>query len=459
MIEEHRDLRKLSRSLTRERRRGQCCKVYELKIDQSHLSKEKKAHLNKLFLETKWFYNSMVGCNDIFKFDDKVKAVSVLNKDRETVERSVCRLSAQMKQAIKDRTIGSIRSLSTKKKKGKKKEVGELKFKSRINSIPLKQFGQTYRFSGSKYLILQGFKKAFKVIGFNQIPKDAEIANADLVRKSSGYYIKVCCFLPKEERTFIEPYVGIDFGIKTSLTLSNGEKLDVNFPVNAKTKKLQRGIKNKKKGSSNRFKHQNKINRSIERTTNQKKDKRNKLVSKIVNTFETVIVQKENIKAWHSWRFGKKVQSSSIGGIMSDLKRKSHTLIEVDRFFPSTKLCPECGTLNKIGLNERIYTCDCGYIKDRDTHSALNILREGLKQIGREPINTMPVEELLDFRTSLKRCSKAYSCEAGSPSLKACGSSQNLPGEEAQVFSPHSNVTWTFMNYPLESFFLLLPLL
>jgi len=135
---------------------------------------------------------------------------------------------------------------------------------------------------------------------------------------------------------------------------------------------------------------------------NQKKDKRNKLVSKIVNKFETVIVQDENIKAWHSGRFGKKVSASTIGGIMSDLKRKSHTLVVVDKFFPSTKLCPECGTLNNLSLSDRIYICDCGYSMDRDVHSARNILFEGLRIISRESTNPISVEELSDLSKALR---------------------------------------------------------
>jgi putative transposase len=424
MKEEHKNSRKMSRLVTRERRKGQTCRVYELKIDQSHLSKEKKSYLNRIFLEAKWFYNSLVGCEDIFKFDDKVRVVSVLNKDKEREERSIECLSAQMRQAIKERSIGSIKALTTVKKE-KKNRAGKLKFKSKINSVPLRQLGHTYKFSGTKYVLFQGFKKAFKIIGYEQIPKDAEFANSVLIRKASGYYLKVTCFLLKEEKTFEEPCIGIDFGIKTSLTLSNGEKFDINYPVNDRTKRLQSQGKRKKKGSSNRYRHQRGINKSIERTTNKKKDKRNKIVSYITNKFETVIVQDENIKAWHAGRFGKKVQSSSIGGIMRDLKKKSHTLIEVDRFFPSTKMCPECGTLNKISLSERIYICDCGYIKDRDTHSALNILREGLKQIGREPINTMPVEGLLDSDDRRNSSKRAYPSEAGSPRLQPCGSSQH----------------------------------
>ena len=79
-------------------------------------------------------------------------------------------------------------------------------------------------------------------------------------------------------------------------------------------------------------------------------------------------------------------------------------------------MCPECGKLNKPLLEDRIFVCECGYQKDRDTHSASNIRIEGLKQIGMEHTNTMPVEKLLDFlksydfreRTSLKQEAQGF---------------------------------------------------
>jgi len=51
----------------------------------------------------------------------------------------------------------------------------------------------------------------------------------------------------------------------------------------------------------------------------------------------------ENIKGWQSGWFGKRVSESALGGIIRDLKHKSHTPIVVDRYFPSTQLCPRCG--------------------------------------------------------------------------------------------------------------------
>ena len=74
----------------------------------------------------------------------------------------------------------------------------------------------------------------------------------------------------------------------------------------------------------------------------------------------------------------------------------------VDKFFPSTKLCPECGTINNPSLSDRIYNCDCGYCLDRDVHSARNILFEGLRIISRESTNPMSVEELSDLSQALR---------------------------------------------------------
>ncbi|NJL70447.1 MAG: transposase, partial [Candidatus Competibacteraceae bacterium] len=42
------------------------------------------------------------------------------------------------------------------------------------------------------------------------------------------------------------------------------------------------------------------------------------------------------------------------------------TPLEVDRFFPSTQLCPSCGQKNKLSLSDRMYVCDCGFVRDRD---------------------------------------------------------------------------------------------
>jgi putative transposase len=115
--------------------------------------------------------------------------------------------------------------------------------------------------------------------------------------------------------------------------------------------------------------------------TNKKKDIKNKIISAITKNYKYVCFQDESIHAWQASNHGKKIQNSGIGGIISDLKHKSHTPLEVDKFFPSTKLCPQCGILNKLGQSERIYKCECGFIEDRDIKSARCIEVEGLKRV------------------------------------------------------------------------------
>ena len=89
---------------------------------------------------------------------------------------------------------------------------------------------------------------------------------------------------------------------------------------------------------------------------------------------------------------GKKVQFSGIGSILADLKHKAVAPLEVDKFFPSTKLCPNCGKKNHPMLGDRTYQCECGFKMDRDTKSAICIESEGLKQIPMEHRKFTPAE-------------------------------------------------------------------
>ncbi len=333
----------------------------------------------------------MIASDDIFKFNDKVKKVFILNKNREKEEREIRYLSAQMKQSLKYRCFSSIKSLSTKKKKGRLKEVGKLKFKSRISSIPLNQFNMVYRIESRNYIFIQGFKKHFKVLGLNQIPPEAEFANANLIKKASGYYLKITCFLPKVEKKKTNNVIGLDFGIKDNITDSNGKKFNFQFPETKRIKEISRKFNKSKKGTKkNRILYEQ-LQIAYEKLSNKKKDVKNKFVSKLIRENDLVVIQDENLKAWQASKmkgFGRKIQHSILGGVKSELRQHPETLM-IDRFFPSTQLCPICEKLNKLSLEDRIYSCACGYSFDRDIHAARNILNEGLRILGREPIKVL----------------------------------------------------------------------
>jgi len=366
---------------TKARRSDLICKVITVKIDYSHLNMQQKEFLRLVFLEAKWFSNDILSQKDVFKYDTKVKKVLALNKEKIPEERELKVLGSQIKQELYHKIKQNIVTLSKVKKTGRK--VGRLKFKKTVSSLPLKQFGKTYGIKGN-YIKIQGCDKHFKVSGLKQIKEGIEIADANLVHKGKDYFLKITTFSPKDKsRIKTGKSVGIDFGIETTLTTSDGEKINVKFPETKRLKRLQKGFSRKLKGSNNRRKQNETIQMEYERISNRKRDLKNKVVCKIVKDYDLVVVQDENVQEWKQGWFGKGVQKSLISGIISDLSKKSETFIKIDRYYPSTKTCDVCNNVQNITLKERIFKCNvCGNVKDRDIHSAINILSEGIRVLG-----------------------------------------------------------------------------
>ena len=381
-------------SKTKERRKDLVCKVISCKIDSSHSSKKKSDFMFGIFRESKWLYNDQLSTEDIFNYDTKRTEVSVLNKDKVKEVRPFQYISSQMKQSVSDKLKQNVVNLSKAKKSGR--QVGRLKFKSEINSIPLKQPGVTFEIVGKNRVRIQGFKGTFRVSGLKQIPKNADIAKAELIKEGFDFYIKFTIFVPREDRPATGRSVGIDFGISDNLVTSDNEKFNIKIPETSRLKKLSRGMNRKKKGSRNRYFQRIRLQSEYGNIKNRKTDLKNKFVSYLVNTYDTVVCQDENLEGWHRGLFRRGVQYSCMGEIILDLKRKSKTFIEVDRFFPSTQLCDECGNRENVKLSDRIFHCKkCGNTKDRDLHSALNIKHKGL--------NISPFRSTKDFNTPVEQ--------------------------------------------------------
>jgi transposase len=385
------------------RRITQNRRTYIIKFDLSHLSKAKLHYLNMLFVEAKWLYNYILSTGDIFAYDAKSNIVITLDKDGNKIERKLEFLSASMKQTVNERMIWSIRSLSSNKKNGN--HIGKLKYKSEINSINLRQFNHTYKFKNcNRYVKLEKCKYRFKVLGFRQIPENAEFANALLIKRNGNFYLKVVCYLPKAEKKVMNKSIGLDFGIKNSITDSDGNKHNFQFSETKQLKKASKRVNRSVKGSKNRSKRKLILRKQYEKLTNMKVDIGNKFVNKLIKENDCICIQDESIHEWHSSKnvgFGRKVQCGIMGGIIASLKTKPVTLI-VPKYFKSTQICNNCGSLNFMSLSDRIYLCkDCGYFEDRDVNSANNILDEGLKQIGMVHINSMSVDEMLNTQENL----------------------------------------------------------
>ncbi len=377
---------KQSIKLTKEKRKLQTPKVFQLKLQT--LSKSDIKTLERLFLEAKWFYNYLIADIDsrLNKKSEKLKVVEIKTPNS-FEKRELNLLGSQVKQGIIERIKTSLKALKKLKEQGYK--VGKLQFKSDFKSIPLKQFRITYKIDFKRNRIkVQGIRKWFRVLGLHQIPKNSEIANAFLVKKPSGFYLYVVCYLWREEvlREIKQKQTSIPVGIKYQLTLTTGESFKWYIPETKRLKRLQKILARKRKGSKNYQKIKRLIQKEWEYIKNKRKDIQNKVIS-YLKKFPFIAVQRDDIKGWHEGLFGKEVQNTGIGGITARLKYLA-TFIPVEfvpKYEATTQTCCRCGFKQKVELNERTYKCQkCGLEIDRDLNGAWNILKIGLKQLAKK---------------------------------------------------------------------------
>jgi putative transposase len=360
---------------TRERRKALRPVIYQLKLQ--NLSRRREEPLRRAFLESKWLYNWLV--SDTERLDLSVNKVSVVEvKVGKTFEeRTLTVLGSQIKQEIADRLKDNLWALGKQKENGHR--VGKLKPKRFVNSIPLKQYGVTYSLDFARNRVRIQKLGEFRVLGLHQIPSDAEMASAVLVRKPSGYYLHVTCYLPREHFCYplkVGKVVGIDFGVETKLTFSNGVKVDFEVREMSRLKHLQRNLAKAEKGSKNREKVRLLLRREYERLNKRRRDAQNKILA-FLRLYEKVVFQDDCVKGWAAL-FGGPVHSSGIGGLKSRLRDSLEAPVTVEKTVPTTGECYACGKRHELSLSDRVIRCDCGWSCDRDVNAALVILKKGL---------------------------------------------------------------------------------
>lgn len=413
-----------TRKATKARRANQDCREFDVKVDRSHMSKNLSNFSKLIFLEAKWMYNSVLASDTIFSADDKMVEVEIKVKDK-FEKRELNNIGSQIKQGVLDGMKKNIHKLSKSKKKGNK--VGALKFISSYDSIDLKQFGNTYRIKGNRIKI-QGAGQWYRVRGLEQL-QGYEIANAKFIRKGGDYYFHITCYKEKEvKEPVIKQDVGLDFGIKHQLAVSNGTNgINIDYVIGfpKRLRKLYQQLSKKQRHSNNWYKHLDKVDKEFNHWTNQKADTQNKIFSILNNQFGRICYQNDNLRGWQRiW--GRRMLATGIGGITARLK-KSPTAIKVDRYFPSTKRCSECHHKQIVELDERIFECDkCDLVADRDFNASTNNWQEGLRLIGVEytdlkPAEIEPLLAALEKLNAVPRLRASLVVETGSPAPLGVG--------------------------------------
>lgn len=278
---------------------------YELKINKKRLNKKQLEELEMIFLEGKRLYNNILAkkkeleipLNLIVPTD--FHEVEVLDKDKNKQVFELKYLPSHYKQTIHARMISNEKTIKTLVKKGLQTHGG-LKFKSELNCIPLK--GMDWNFKSENKLKIMGISGRILVRGTKQFNRnDVEFANANLIKKPNGYYLKITAYSDKEKLVDNcqknNRILGLDFGIKTNITTSEGKKINISIEENDRLKMLQKKMQRQKKGSNNRYKTIKKLRIAYQKQTQQKQDIANKFIHEM-KAYDKVIYQDEQLAEW-----------------------------------------------------------------------------------------------------------------------------------------------------------------
>ena len=179
--------------------------------------------------------------------------------------------------------------------------------------------------------------------------------------------------------------VGVDLGVGRLATLSDGTFMEGPKPLRSKLRRLarlNRRLHRKVAGSRNRAKAAMRVARCHGRLVSMRGDALHKLTTSLVRAYGRIVIEDLNVKGMvRNRRLARAVSDMGFGEFRRQLSYKvvpSLTkLVVADRWFPSSKLCLNCGALHDgLTLKDRTFKCDgCGHVEDRDLHAARNLER------------------------------------------------------------------------------------
>ncbi|MEU0816739.1 RNA-guided endonuclease InsQ/TnpB family protein [Streptomyces mirabilis] len=263
------------------------------------------------------------------------------------------------------------------------------RFKSRKKSRRSAEYTTSaFRFRDGE-LRLAKMSEPLRIAWSRPLPEGVSPSMATVSQDAAGrWFVSLLCddpgirHLPATDAT-----VGIDAGLDHLLTLSTGEK--ITNPRHerrdrAALAKAQRCLAKKERGSANRAKARLKVAKIHARIADRRRDTLHKITTRLVRENQTIVIEDLTVRNMvKNHRLARAISDAAWSEFRSMLEYKAvwygREVIAVDRWFPSSKLCSACGTLQeKMPLNVRTWTCDCGITHDRDVNAAHNLLAAGL---------------------------------------------------------------------------------
>ncbi|MEV4098997.1 transposase [Nonomuraea sp. NPDC049649] len=290
-----------------------------------------------------------------------------------------------LQQALADLNTAYRNFFASASGKRKGPKVAPPRFRSRKDNRQAIRFTRNARFA-----ITAGGRLRLPKIGdvpvkwSRRLP--SEPSSVTVIKDAAGrYFASFVVEAPAEPLPQTAAEVGIDLGLTHFAVLSDGRKVgNPRFLRRAerRLRKAQKALSRKAKGSNNRTKAVARVARAHARVADARRDFTHQLSTRIIRENQAVMVEDLCVKGLARTRLAKSVHDAGWSAFVSMLEYKAarygRTLVKIDRWFPSSKLCSACGALaESMPLNVRSWACPCGAVHDRDVNAAKNILATG----------------------------------------------------------------------------------
>ena len=264
-------------------------------------------------------------------------------------------------------------------------------FKRKLGRQTAEYTRSAFRFEIANQRLIVGRLGRLKVKWSRRV--EVEPTTVTIIKEPSGrYFVSMVVDVQPPPLPKTGEAIGVDFGVARLATLSNGERIANPRYSNRYAKQLKRqqqSLARKQKGSNRHLRQRRRVARMHEKIANARADTANKLAWSLVNRYDLICVEDLNLRGMvknHS--LARSLSDAGIRRCIQAIETKAAMhgkgVVKIDRFFPSSKMCSECGGLQaSMPLNVRRWTCECGAAHDRDENAARNILAVGHTVTGR----------------------------------------------------------------------------
>lgn len=260
------------------------------------------------------------------------------------------------------------------------------KFKLRKRGGQIRFARKGFRINGESFYVAK-IADQIKIIWSRELP--SEPSSCTVTQNPSGqWFVSFVCEFEPEILPKSEKRIGIDLGIETFAAFSDGRKIKQPDSIRGLRRKLaraQRSHSRKKLGSRNRDKARIKVARVHQKISDTRNDFLQKLSTSIIRENQAVAIEDLSVSKMAqkgNRRLARLIGEQGWYSFRTMLEYKANwydrELVVVDRSLPSSQICNSCGKANKLTLDKRKFTCECGVTYDRDINAAKNILAAGI---------------------------------------------------------------------------------